>query len=530
MARHDQAQEKKIDEKMSHHFLGHDHAHDIGREPTAIEQMCWAYGKTGERALMEKALRVFDFFDQKAWVPECTLSGLRSGRTQAIHGVTFNEFAKLPALLYMWTGHKELLEASVAGYETLIRDHMLVSGVHSSDEHLGGKGSQVAIEICDIADFTWSIGYLLQATGEVRWPDWIERACLNAGTGAATGDFKGHQYYTSPNQALATDNSCFSQQGRGSNRTQYRPNPDTECCSGNVHRIMPNYFARMWMHASPDTLAAVLYGPSTFTTSMNDQKVVIRQETTFPFEDRIRFHISCEQPSKWTLRLRIPGWSRGASIRMNDGDTGLDCPSQTFVNLERVFADGDVIELHLPMETRMSRWPEGGVALERGPLVYSLDVETETTVESIDHRSCEGLPPLTMTPSGPWNYGIDLVNDELHKVLVETKDEIGDQPWSPEQAPVALHVPVRELQRWQLVEEEYTVGGCPWNNNRYYRRGPFQFTPPLPMPELVRSSAGEVEVRRFIPHGCAKLRMTVLPQCLSSRRPDDVDRAPLTFM
>ena len=154
------------------------------------------------RNWINQALRVYDFFDEKGWVADCTLRGLLSGRTQAIHGVTFNEFAKLPAILYLWTGQQHFLDACIAGYETLIRDHMLVSGVHSSDEHLGGRGTDVAIEICDIADFTWSIGYVLQATGDVRWADMIERACLNAGTGAATGDSLWPPIHTAPEPSV----------------------------------------------------------------------------------------------------------------------------------------------------------------------------------------------------------------------------------------------------------------------------------------------------------------------------------------
>lgn len=530
MARHDADASKGIDQALAEHFLGHEHPHAIGREPTAIEQMCWAYARTGDARLLEQACRVYEFFNHKGWIPECTVAGLRSGRPQAIHGVTFNEFAKLPAILYLWTGNAELIDACVRGYETLLRDHMLVSGVHSSDEHLGGQDSQVAIEICDIADFTWSLGYVLQATGEVRWADMIERACLNAGTGAATGDFTGHQYYTAPNQALATDRCCFSHQGRGSNRMQYRPNPDTECCSGNVHRIMPNYVARMWMRAGDDTLAAVLYGPSKHTATLAGVPVTITQATDFPFEDRIRFTIHCASPVLFTLRLRIPGWAEGASFTINGVPADIDCPAGSFVDCRRSFADGDSIELHLPMRVRMTRWPEHGVALERGPLVYSLPIETDLELEPIDERSCEGLPPQSMRPGGPWNYALDLSEDQLDQIEIERLAEVGDTPWSPAQAPLALRVPVRRIARWRLIEEEYTVVGCQWHNNRRYSRGPFVFTPPLPIPELVRATAGEQETVRFIPHGCAKLRMTVLPQALSMKPADDVERAPITFM
>ena len=293
---------------------------------------------------------------------------------------------------------------------------------------MGGQDTQTAIEICDIADFTWSLGYLLQATGEVRWADMIERACLNAGTGAATGDFTGHQYYTAPNQALATNNCAYSHQERGSNRMQYRPNPNTECCSGNVHRIMPNYVARMWMQRDADTLVSVLYGPSVFEGEVAGKAVTIHQETTFPFEETVRYKIDCSESKEWTLSLRIPGWTEGATIRVNGERLDADCSAGTFFDLRRVFADGDVIELTLPMKTKMTRWPQGGVALERGPLVYSLDIATETIEEKLDNKSCVGLPPLTMLPTSTWNYGMDLDEISAGELTVEQVNAVGENP------------------------------------------------------------------------------------------------------
>jgi hypothetical protein len=65
MARHDAAPDKKIHTAIARHFTGHDHGHAIGREPVCIEQMCWAFGRTGVRALLEQALETFAFFDRK---------------------------------------------------------------------------------------------------------------------------------------------------------------------------------------------------------------------------------------------------------------------------------------------------------------------------------------------------------------------------------------------------------------------------------------------------------------------------------
>jgi hypothetical protein len=59
-------------------------------------------------------------------------------------------------------------------------------------------------ETCDIADHTWTWGYLLQATGDGIWADRIERVCFDTGFGAIKKDWKGVQYLSCPKLMLAT--------------------------------------------------------------------------------------------------------------------------------------------------------------------------------------------------------------------------------------------------------------------------------------------------------------------------------------
>ena len=77
------------------------------------------------------------------------------------HGVTFNETAKLAAVLYLYTGKKEYLEAVENAYRKVDENYMLVDGVNSSTEGMRGNDPLESHETCDIADYTWSIGYLL---------------------------------------------------------------------------------------------------------------------------------------------------------------------------------------------------------------------------------------------------------------------------------------------------------------------------------------------------------------------------------
>ena len=117
------------------------------------------------------------------------------------------------------------------------------------------------------------------ATGEGQWADMIEKAVMNAGMGAITKDFRSLQYFSSVNQVIATGTSNNNHFKHGSTWMAYRPTHETECCSGNIHRLLPNYVSRMWLKSDDGEVVAALYGPSTFSgTSAEGHSYTITEE------------------------------------------------------------------------------------------------------------------------------------------------------------------------------------------------------------------------------------------------------------
>ena len=186
------------------------------------------------------------------------------------HGVTHIEVAKLPAILYCYTGKDEYLKFALAAQRRIFDHHMLIDGVPSTSEDYRTVTSLDSHETCDIADHSWSWGHILMATGQAVWADHVERACFNAAMGAIRKDWKALQYFSCPNQFLATLDSDHNVMAHGGFLMAFQPNPGKEgaCCGGNVHRIFSNYVIRMWMKTNDGGLAAVLYGPSKVTTTV----------------------------------------------------------------------------------------------------------------------------------------------------------------------------------------------------------------------------------------------------------------------
>jgi len=178
--------DERIIEALHRHYLSYSAAElaNQDRNIVNIEGMLWTYGKTGDPELLELAEQSYAAFNAKKPQYVLNMQMCLSSSTVVTHGVTYMEESKLPAILYTYTGKQTYLDASVNALKKLDRDHMLPDGVPSTNEFLHGKDPLWSHETCDISDYSWSAGYLLQATGDATWADHIERAVFNAGLGA----------------------------------------------------------------------------------------------------------------------------------------------------------------------------------------------------------------------------------------------------------------------------------------------------------------------------------------------------------
>lgn len=102
-------------------------------------------------------------------------------------------------------------------------------------------------ETCCVSDAQWALGYFLQATGDVQWADLMEKICFNAAFSVVWKDFKSLQYYSSPNQVIAKNNSSFCMYVGGQDRMAYRIAHGPACCNGNMNRMIPLFCSRQWM-------------------------------------------------------------------------------------------------------------------------------------------------------------------------------------------------------------------------------------------------------------------------------------------
>lgn len=478
----------RIVDALHKHYLSYT-PEEIGNAKRAIvniEGMLWTYGKTNDPRLLALAEKAYD----KGGF-ELNMTTASSPDTLVLHGVTYMEMAKLPAILYTYTGKKIYLHAALHAMKKLDRDHMLPDGIPSSNEFLAGKDPLQSHETCDITDYTWTAGYLLMATGDGYWADKLERAIFNAGPGAVSKDFKNLQYFSSVNQVIATGNSNHNKFAHGSTWMAYWPCHETECCAGNVHRFMPNYAARMWMRDTLGGPVAALYGPSVDTFYYRGKQVIITENTRYPFADQLLFTFNMPQAMQMPFTFRIPGWCKSASILINDQPyTGQLTPG-AFVTIQRKFRNNDRILLQFPMTAQLLPWQQWGAAVERGPLLYTFPVPEKISIDTATYANLGGkkshdpnFPALDLRPDGPWNYAL-LLKSASWQVI-----ETGYPGYPFDGATSVIQVPVRKVDHWEL------------SDNRY--------TPALPATGAF-PYASTTDTITLVPYGTTRLRLTVFP-------------------
>ncbi|MEO1009675.1 MAG: beta-L-arabinofuranosidase domain-containing protein [Bacteroidota bacterium] len=461
-----------------------------------VEQLCWLYEKTGDETFIKMGEDAYARFKSDVTYRNRLDSDIQfaADRVPDHHGVVYLELVKIPALLYKYTGNENYLEESLNGIKKMELHHMLVSGLPSTTEHFDGISEVAGHETCNTAVFPHTYGYLMRISGESWLGDRIERAVFNAGMGAVTKDFKAHQYFSAPNQVLATtDSNPF---GHHPTRMAYAPGHDVECCTGNVNRFMPYYVEQMWAKSKDNGLVAALYGPSVISTKVgkDNREVTIKEITGYPFSERITFEISMDHDeANFPFSMRIPQWAQVAKVTINGAEIEGEVPAGTFFRLERSFKSGDIIELELPMEIRTSTWPNNGLAVERGPLVFSLTLSAKKDTIANYERSTESFPAYTMVPTTEWRYG--LRNGNLDFELVQNENK--GYPWDRSNSPLKIKVKGFKAKGWDLhtyfderVDKEITT------------------TPSFPDKIDLEDTPNELEL---VPYGATTLRLTVFP-------------------
>ena len=163
------------------------------------------------------------------------------------------------------------------------------------------------------------------------------------------------------------------------------------CCPPNVVRLMASLGSYVYAKSGKDIYINLFIG-SKAKIETPESKVLITQETGYPWDGAVKMTIDPEQEAVFTVYVRIPLWTQNqpmpgdlyhymevydeqATLKINGEPFEFEL-KKGYAQVERKWKKGDLIELNLPMPVRkvLPHWKikdnKGREALERGPFVY----------------------------------------------------------------------------------------------------------------------------------------------------------------
>lgn len=151
------------------------------------------------------------------------------------------------------------------------------------------------------------------------------------------------------------------------------------CCTMNVSRLVASIGGYLFSQ-SDNGVAIHLYGGATLSTTLKGKGLKIVEQSNYPWSGEIKLTVKLDAPLTFDLLLRMPDWAKGAKLKIAGRPARLaGSMKHGYVKLSRRWADGDVVDIALPMPAeRIYAHPSvkadmARVALRRGPLVYCIE-------------------------------------------------------------------------------------------------------------------------------------------------------------
>ena len=456
----------------------------------------WLYNQTGEPWLLELAEKIHR--NTADWGVANTYPNW--------HNVNVAECFRTPAVYYQQSGDSADLKAAYDHFSLIRRIFGQVpGGMFGADENcrMGFIDPRQGTETCGFAEQMTSDGILTGITGDVMWADNCEDILFNSFPAAFMPDMKSLRYFTAPNMAVsdAKDHSP----GIQNKGTFMMMNPfSSRCCQHNHAHALPYYIQNMVLASNDNGLLVNMYNSCDVAALVADSvPVTLTERTNYPFEERVRLEIGTEKPVAFPLYLRIPAWCEKAAVKINGKKASVKAVAGGYLRIDREWNNGDKVELELPMELHIRRWPtnKNSASVGYGPITFSLEIEERVTdvngpenafwdsawqpeADTVKWRAYE------IFPGSPWNYGLPLnENNPLSGFTVERGVFPADNyPFTPQSTPIRIRTQAKRIPSWTL--DRY--GLCDV----------------LPDSSAVTGGAEEVSL---IPMGAARLRISAFP-------------------
>jgi hypothetical protein len=317
-------------------------------------------------------------------------SGGSDVNLRGLHAYSHVNTFSSAAMTYAVTGDPKYLTALRGAYDYFNETQFFATGGYGPGEQLvsadGMLGRSLDVEgnSFETPCGSWAgfkmARYLMEFTGESRYGDWIERLMYN-GIGAAlpmedrenpfVKDTWSHNGLNGGYHVAERGKTFYYADYRaGGGRKDYFPEA-WPCCSGTYIQDVADYHNLIYFHG-PETLCVNLYIPSEVTWKLGSETVRLTQETAYPASRQSRFVVKTDQPRRFAINLRVPGWASGMTFQVNGAAVSVPARPGTWAAVDRVWNDGDTLVTTMDWRLReipIDRQHPRRVALADGPVV-----------------------------------------------------------------------------------------------------------------------------------------------------------------
>jgi hypothetical protein len=266
---------------------------------------------------------------------------------------------------------------------------------------------------------------LFLATGDSKYIDVLERGMYNNALSGVSAH--GDRFFYVNRLASA-----------GDGRDTRWERASLECCPPNLVRFLASMPGYIYAQDERDAVYVNLYASSHASFKVAGKSISLAVDSEMPWGGRSTLTVSSNDPTRASLKLRMPGWARnqpapGALYAYADavstpttlainGRRAPGVPDKLgYITIDRLWKNGDTIEIAFPVEVRRViadkrvREDRGRMAVERGPIVYCAewpDCEGGNALDLLVERHVELTPAVDRELYG----GVTVINTTARRL------------------------------------------------------------------------------------------------------------------
>ncbi|WP_197289719.1 beta-L-arabinofuranosidase domain-containing protein [Saccharothrix sp. NRRL B-16348] len=276
---------------------------------------------------------------------------------------------------YKATGTTRYRDIATNAWNITVAAHTYVIGGNSQAEHFRAPNAIAqylrpdTAEACNTYNMLKLTRELWQLQPDnVAYFDYYEQALLNHLIGQQDpASAHGHVCYFTALNPGGRRGQAGPVVGGGSFSTDYGT---FWCCQGTGVETNTKLMDSIYFH-NGTTLTVNLFMPSVLNWSQRG--ITVTQATSYPASDTTTLTVTGNAAGSWTMRVRIPSWTAGATVSVNGVAQNVTTTPGSYASLTRSWTSGDTVTVRLPMRVvlRAANDDPGVSAITYGPVVLS---------------------------------------------------------------------------------------------------------------------------------------------------------------